>query len=65
MADLTGLSVSADWRLEQNRSPHDVNLRELANCALVLGVEVGELIEDEWVRWHVFDQRRPGPPPSG
>jgi transcriptional regulator with XRE-family HTH domain len=59
MADLTGMSVSAYWRREQNKSKHDINLRELVNCALVLGVEVTELFEDEWLRWYVFDSRRP------
>jgi len=62
MAGLTGLSVSAYWRLEHNKNPGEVNLRELVNCATVLGVEVSELFEDEWLGWHVFDQRRPSPP---
>ncbi len=62
MADLTGLSVSAYWRLEQNRNRHDVNLRELVNCSQVLHVDVTELFEDEWLDWWVFDSRRPVPP---
>lgn len=61
MADRTGLSGSDYWRLEHNQSRHDVNLRALVNCALVLGVELDEVIEDTWRDWYVFDQRRPGP----
>ena len=62
LADLAGLSPSDYWRLEHNKSPHDVNLRGLVNCALVLGVELDDVIEDEWREWYVFDQRRLGPP---
>jgi transcriptional regulator with XRE-family HTH domain len=62
MADLTGLSHSAYWRLEHNKKPHDVNLRALVNCALVLRVDIAELFEDEWLTWWPFDKRRPGPP---
>jgi hypothetical protein len=40
----------------------DPSIRLLANCALALGVEVEELIEDEWREWLVLDQRRPHPP---
>jgi transcriptional regulator with XRE-family HTH domain len=58
MAERTGLSASDYWRLEHNRSPHAVSLRALVNCALVLGVEVDELIEDEWREWYPFAQRR-------
>jgi transcriptional regulator with XRE-family HTH domain len=62
LADMTGLSSAQYWRLEHNNSPHDVNLRELVNCALALDVTLDELIEDEWREWYVFDQRRPAPP---
>lgn len=62
MAQMTGLSVSAYWRLEHNRNPATVNLRELVNCALVLGVAVSDLFEDEWREWWVFDARSPAPP---
>lgn len=58
MAERTGLSASEYWRLEHNRSPHAVNLRALVNCALVLGVAVDELIEDEWREWYPFAQPR-------
>lgn len=62
MADATGMSGSTYWRLEHGRLT-DPPIRLLANCALALGVEVEELIEDEWRAWLVLDSRRPGPPP--
>jgi transcriptional regulator with XRE-family HTH domain len=65
MAELTGLSDSDYWRLEHNKSPHDINLRALVNCSKVLRVELDEVIEDDWRAWYVFDARRPGPPEQG
>jgi hypothetical protein len=32
------------------------------SCAQVLGVALADLLEDEWLDWHVFDSRRPHPP---
>ncbi|MGA2469273.1 MAG: helix-turn-helix transcriptional regulator [Solirubrobacteraceae bacterium] len=61
MADATGISTATYWRLEHGRLS-DPSIRLLANCALALGVEVEELIEDEWREWLVLDQRRPHPP---
>jgi transcriptional regulator with XRE-family HTH domain len=65
MADLTGIALSVYSRLERNTRPGNVNYRALVNCAAVLGVDVDELIQDEWREWHVFDKRRPGPPDRG
>ncbi len=62
MARLTGMSVSGYGRLERNKTPGNINFRELVNCALVLRVDVEDLIEDEWRAWWVFDARRPTPP---
>ncbi len=61
MAALTGISTASYWRLEHNELP-SLPLRYLSNCALVLGVALEDLIEDEWREWKVFDERRPGPP---
>lgn len=61
MADLTGISLASYWRLEHNKHP-TLPLRALSNCALVLGVDLEALIEDEWREWRVFDKRRPQPP---
>lgn len=61
MADATGMSGSTYWRLEHGRLA-DPPIRLLANCALVLGVDLEELIEEQWRAWLVLDQRRPGPP---
>jgi len=61
MAQATGLSVSAYWRLEHDENPHDVNLRALVNCARVLGVDVSALFEDSWLEWYGFDDRARAP----
>ena len=45
--EATGMSRSVYWRLERG-SIDNPPLRHLTNCALVLGVPVEELIEEEW-----------------
>ncbi len=60
MADLTGISTASYWRLEHDELP-SLPLRYLSNCALVLGVALEDLIEDEWREWKVFDERRREP----
>ncbi|MDX6451918.1 MAG: Helix-turn-helix domain [Gaiellaceae bacterium] len=47
LSEATGISRSAYWRLERGRVDNPP-LRHLTNCALVLGVAVEALIEDEW-----------------
>jgi transcriptional regulator with XRE-family HTH domain len=47
MVEATGISRSAYWRLERGRVANPP-LRHLTNCALVLGIQVEDLIEDEW-----------------
>ena len=60
LAAATGTSTATYWRLEH--AVGEPSLRLLANCALALGVELEDLIEDEWREWLVLDQRRPKPP---
>ena len=48
MVAATGMSRSVYWRLERGRIANPP-LRHLTNCALVLGVPVEELIEEEWL----------------
>ena len=61
MADATGISTATYWRLEHGRLS-DPPIRLLANCALALGVELEDLIEDEWRQWLTLDKRRSAPP---
>jgi transcriptional regulator with XRE-family HTH domain len=61
LADAVGISVPTYRRMERGRTKNPP-LRYLVNCALALGVELDELIEEEWREWMVFDQARAEPP---
>lgn len=61
VADATGISYATYQRLERGEIDNPP-LRYLTNCALVLGVRVGDLIEDEWLQWKRFDARTPDAP---
>jgi len=64
MVEATGISRSAYWRLERGRTANPP-LRHLTNCALVLGVPVEELIEDEWrTTWLQLAPESPDRPTS-
>jgi len=64
LAEATGISRSAYWRLERGRTVNPP-LRHLTNCALVLGVPVEELIEDEWLTaWLQLAPDGPAAPPD-
>lgn len=63
LARATGLSQSVYWRLENGRYDNPP-LRYLVNCALALGCDLDDLIEDSWRRWLVLDQRHAAKPPK-
>jgi transcriptional regulator with XRE-family HTH domain len=64
MAEVTGMSRSAYWRLERGRIDNPP-LRYLTNCAIVIGVAVDELIEDEWLStWLQLSPDGPAGPPE-
>ena len=48
-------------KLEANQIDNP-GIRLISNCAIALGVTLESLIEPQWRRWHVFDNRIPGPP---
>jgi transcriptional regulator with XRE-family HTH domain len=50
LAETTGISIATLRRLERGAMANPP-LRYLTNCAIALGVEVEELVEDEWRRW--------------
>lgn len=58
LAAATGISIATLRRLERGAMANPP-LRYLANCAIVLGVEVEELIDDEWRRWLPIGRERP------
>jgi transcriptional regulator with XRE-family HTH domain len=64
MADALGISVPTYRRLERNKMDNP-GLRYLVNAALALGVELDDIIEDEWREWMVFAKSRPRPPDHG
>jgi transcriptional regulator with XRE-family HTH domain len=62
--EATGMSRSVYWRLERGRIDNPP-LRHLTNCAIVLGVPVEELIEDEWrTTWLQLTPDGPTAPPD-
>jgi transcriptional regulator with XRE-family HTH domain len=64
LSALTGIPLRTVQRLDRGEvaSPR---LSQLANCALVLGVDVDALIEDEWRQWTHFPGGPPRPPSNG
>jgi transcriptional regulator with XRE-family HTH domain len=61
LAAAVGMSATTYRRLEHNQLT-DIPLRALNNCALALGVELEDIVEDQWREWAPFDQRRLKPP---
>lgn len=65
MAAVTGISRSTYSKLERGLIDNPP-LRYLTNCALALGCNTRDLIEDAWLEWMVFDERKPkAPKPEG
>lgn len=50
MARLTGLTRSTYWRLEKARYVNPP-LRYVNNCAIVLGVDLSDVVEPVWLEW--------------
>lgn len=64
MIEATGIRRSTYWRLERGRIENPP-IRYLTNCALVLGVPVEDLIEDEWLTtWLQLSPDGPAEPPD-
>ena len=61
IAELTGIPLGTYRRLEQGAIDNPP-LRHLVNCALVLRVQVGEIIEDDWLKWKALDPTAAEPP---
>ena len=60
-AQAAGIPVASYRRLERGQRSAPP-LWQLANCALALGVDVTDLLEASWLRWHPPDPARPNPP---
>src|SRR4051812_29600868 len=61
IAAASGISYPTYQRLERGEIDNPP-LRYLTNCAVVLGVRVGDLIEDAWLQWMRFDEHTPAAP---
>ena len=61
MSRKTGLSLSAYRRLE-NKEIWNPPIRNLVNCALVLGVPLERVCESEWIGWTEFVSGVDAPP---
>lgn len=57
----TGLSLATYQRLERGLI-WNPPLRYLVNCAIALGVELEDVVEEEWRQWHPFSARAKEPP---
>jgi transcriptional regulator with XRE-family HTH domain len=65
LAWFTGISRRTLQRIERGDMSNPP-IRYLTNCALVLGLELDDLIEDEWRQWLTVDvSRAPAPPAKG
>lgn len=60
-AKATGISYSTYWRLERGRYKNPP-IGYLVNCAIALGCELDDILEDEHKRWQVLDVRAGTPP---
>lgn len=63
LAGAVGISIPTYRRLERGEAKNP-KLRHLTNCAIALGVEMDDLIEDEWREWLPFDQGAAATPPE-
>jgi transcriptional regulator with XRE-family HTH domain len=60
LAKMTGVNQRTLQRLEFGEMDNPP-LRYLVNCAIALGVELEEVLEDEWLEWKLFDLQAPDP----
>lgn len=58
------MPLASYWRLEKGRALNP-GLRDLTNCAIVLGVALEDLIEDDWRDWSASRAGSSLQPPTG
>lgn len=63
LAQAVGISVPTYRRLERGEADNP-KLRQLVNCAIALGVELAEVLEDEWLEWMPFNESEAARPPK-
>lgn len=63
LREKTGISQPQYWRLENLRL-REPSTRLYANCALALGVELIDLIDNELIEWYPYDRSNAHEPPE-
>lgn len=63
LARAVGISVPTYRGLERGRV-RNPKLRHLTNCAIALGVELDDLLEDEWFEWLPLNASEAAQPPE-
>ena len=63
MWEALAVSRATYVRLEQGRTANP-SLRLLQNCAIALGCQLDDLIEDEWREWYTQEGYAPTQPPE-
>jgi transcriptional regulator with XRE-family HTH domain len=63
LAQAVGMSLAGYRRLERDQVA-DPSVRDLANLALALGVDLTDLLEPSWVTWRPPDAKLSKPPVS-
>jgi transcriptional regulator with XRE-family HTH domain len=63
LASAVGISVPTYRRLERGQTANP-KLRHLVNCAIALGVELADVVEDSWLEWLPLDEASAEPPIS-
>lgn len=61
LAEAVGMSPAAYRRLERDQV-RDPSVRDLANLALALGVDLTDLLEPHWLKWRAPSRSRTRPP---
>ncbi len=60
LADAVGVSAQTIRRLERGEVENP-KLRTLVNCAIALGVDVSDILEDDWLGWLPIGRARRAP----
>jgi transcriptional regulator with XRE-family HTH domain len=63
LAKTVGISVPTYRRLERGQT-NNPKLRHLVNCAIALGVDLDDVLEDEWFEWLPLDKSSAAVPPE-
>jgi transcriptional regulator with XRE-family HTH domain len=63
LAGAVGLSLATYRRLERGQNPNPP-LGYLVNCAIALGCELDDLLDDHYRDWYVLDPWKAGKPPQ-